>query len=358
MTRDQFINGRRGDWRRFEMLLVKAEEGRTRKLSAEQIRELSALYRALCFDLSLIQSRDWGTSMGRYLNGLVARGHNCVYRSQPGSLEAVMTFVVAEFPALLRANGRYFLVALALFVLPGLISGSIVAVDPSLAGRIVPGNYQQMFEQMYSQSVSERESGAEAVMAGFYVRNNVGIAFRCFALGAFAGVGTMIVLVYNSIFLGTVTGFLAGRGYSANFFEFVIGHGSFELTAIVVSGQAGLVIGHAIVHPGQRSLRDALKQRGLVAVKLAIGAGLMLCVAAVIEAFWSPSSASFGLKMVVGVILWIAVVLYLTLAGRKAKPGGSARVSGWTGKQVEDDHGETPVQPGPELEPSQREGAA
>jgi uncharacterized membrane protein SpoIIM required for sporulation len=105
-----------------------------------------------------------------------------------------------------------------------------------------------MFEQMYSQDISERASGMESMMAGFYVRNNVGISFQCFALGAFAGVGTMVVLVYNSIFLGTVTGFLIARGHSGRFFEFVIGHGSFELTAIAVSGAAGLILGHALVH--------------------------------------------------------------------------------------------------------------
>ncbi len=319
MTRDQFINKRRPDWRRFELLLAEAEGSRTTKLTGEQIGELSALYRALCFDLSLIQSRDWGTSMSRYLNSLVSRGHNCLYRSQPGSFRAVFDFIVAEFPRLLRANAAYFWLALALFVIPGAVSGTVVALDPSQVGRIMPGQYQAQFENMYSKSIGENSSGSDegrAAMAGFYVHNNVGIAFKCFALGSFAGIGTMIVLVYNSIFLGTITGFLVGRGHSHNFFEFVVGHGSFELTAIVISGAAGLVLGHAMVHPGKQTRRDALRERGLVSVKLALGAGVMLGLAAIIEAFWSPSGASFSVKMVVGAALLIIVVLYLSLAGR------------------------------------------
>jgi len=257
--------------------------------------------------------------MSRYLNNLVARGHNCLYRGQPGSLRAIVAFVVSEFPRLLRANGRYFMLALALFVIPGAISGTVVAIDPSMAGRIMPGQFQAQFESMYSKSLGERSSGTDelrGVMAGFYVYNNVGIAFKCFALGSFAGIGTIVVLIYNSIFLGTVTGFLVGRGHSQNFFEFVVGHGSFELTAIVVSGAAGLVLGHAMVHPGRQTRRAALRERGLVSVKLALGAGVMLCLAAIIEAFWSPSSASFSIKMVVGAGLWIIVVLYLLLGGR------------------------------------------
>ena len=225
---------------------------------------------------------------------------------------------MAEFPRLLRANVAYFWLALALFVIPGAVSGTVVALDPSQVGRIMPGQYQAQFEDMYSQSIGENSSGSDegrAAMAGFYVHNNVGIAFKCFALGSFAGIGTMVVLVYNSIFLGTITGFLVGRGHSHNFFEFVVGHGSFELTAIVISGAAGLVLGHAMVHPGKQTRRDALREHGLVSVKLALGAGVMLGLAAIIEAFWSPSGASFSIKMVVGAALWIIVVLYLSRAG-------------------------------------------
>lgn len=315
MNRDQFITTRQSDWRRFEQLLHRADEQRIRKLTGDEIAEFSALYRNLCFDLSLVQSRDWGTGMGRYLNGLVVRGHNCLYRSQPGSWVQIVRFVLWEFPRLLRANIAYFLVALVLFVVPGAVCGTIVALDPSQAGRILPGQHQAMFEQMYSEGISGRESGMEGAMAGFYVKNNVGIALQCFALGAFAGIGTAVVLVYNSIFLGTVTGFLIGRGHAGNFFEFVIGHGSFELTAIVVSGAAGFMIGRALVHPGQRTRWDALRVRGLDAVKVALGAGVMLCIAALIEGFWSPSSIPREVKMAVGAALWVVVILYLSLAG-------------------------------------------
>ena len=184
MTRDQFISRRQPAWRRFDTLVAIAEEQRRVRLSGEDIAERSALYRALCFDLSLVQSRDWGTGMSRYLNGLVARGHNTLYRSKPGSLMAVVQFLTTGFPKLLRANSAYFLLALALAVVPGGVAGTAVCQDTSLAGRILSGGNQAMMESMYSKSVAQQAGDSEemadgrSLMAGFYVRNNVGISFR------------------------------------------------------------------------------------------------------------------------------------------------------------------------------------
>jgi len=160
----------------------------------------------------------------------------------------------------------------------------------------------------------------EAAAAGFYVRHNTSIAFRCFALGIFAGAGTAYVLLQNGILLGTITGYVLAMGHGERFLSFVVSHGSFELTAIVISGAAGLVLGHAVVAPGRLTRRQALIQRGLVAVQLALGAGGMLAVAALVEGFWSPSPFPPLAKYVVGALLWLSVAFYLAMAGRRVEP--------------------------------------
>jgi len=197
----------------------------------------------------------------------------------------------------------------------------------------MPGTMLASFEEMYSEEKredgekqEEKEGegdalrpGLQAGAAGFYVRNNVGVAFRCFATGVFFGAGTVFFLVYNGIFLGTVAGYLTAQGHTERFYSFVVGHGSFELTAIVVSGAAGLVMGHALIHPGALSRAEALRRRGVVGVKLALGAGAMLVVAAVIEAFWSPSGIPSQTKYVAGGLLWALVIAYLALGGREKR---------------------------------------
>jgi uncharacterized membrane protein SpoIIM required for sporulation len=342
MTRQRFLALRRPAWQRFHELLYRAERSRVPKFSGEEVSEFSRLFRALCHDLATVRSRDWGQDLERYLNDLVARGHNNFYRSPPGKWREVLQFFSESFPRLLRENIAYFWVALALFSLPGAICGVLVGRDPSLAGRVLPGMVLVELEDMYSEGMWSRDAGEtadtsqsagqparrrsgdgpgdmRAGMAGFYIHNNIGIALRCFALGILFGAGTIVILVYNSIFMGTVTGYLVAHGHSERFFTFVIAHGSFELTAIVVSGAAGLVIGHALVSPGPFTRAEALKRRGLVGVQLAAGAAGMLAVAALIEAFWSPSPVPPLAKYLVGAMFWVFVVFYLTFAGREER---------------------------------------
>ncbi|MDY0003992.1 MAG: stage II sporulation protein M, partial [Polyangia bacterium] len=245
MSRARFLANRQEDWYRFRALLDRAEGTRVKKLTGQELSDLSRLFRALCYDLAVVRSRDWGGELEGRLNDLVVRGHNLIYQAPPGRPRAVLDFLLSGFPLLLRANAGYFWVALALFVVPGLVAGALIALEPELASRVMSPQTQAMMEEMHSKDHGERAlfSGGEAAKFGFYVVNNIGIAFKAFALGILLGIGTMLILVYNGIVIGAVTGYLIARGHAEPFFSFVIGHGSFELTAIVIAGAAGLVLG-------------------------------------------------------------------------------------------------------------------
>ncbi|MCA9048690.1 MAG: stage II sporulation protein M [Planctomycetaceae bacterium] len=320
MNRERFIQRRRSDWQQMEALLAKLRGRRMSVWGGSDITRLSKLYRSVCYDLSLVQSREWGARLEQYLNDLVAQGHNCLYRSPPRSVDAVLRFLSVGFPRLLRRRRAFFLVSLALFTVPFVIAMLVAAIDPVIAERLIDKtqlegagkNYQQdLYVQFDNRYARER-----SLMAGFYVWNNVGIAFRCFALGAFFGVGTVVTLLFNGLALGSVTGYLINHGLSDNFFSFAISHGSFELTAVVVAGAAGLLLGWGMIHPGEWSRRESLRYHGREAVQLAGGAGAMLLVAALIEAYFSPLAIPHVFKYLIGSLLWVLVIIYLTRAGR------------------------------------------
>jgi len=187
----------------------------------------------------------------------------------------------------------------------------------------VDGETAAQFEEMYSDSAdaigSVRGADENWTMFGFYIKNNISVAFQCFAGGMIAGVGSMFFLIYNGVFGGAVGGYLTERGLSETFYSFVVTHAAFELTAIVLSGAAGLRLGHAMISPGRNTRLQSLVIAAKECMPIIYGFVVMLIIAAAIEAFWSSARwLPLAVKYSVAALCWIAVLLYLTLQGRRA----------------------------------------
>src|SRR5205823_40758 len=98
-------------------------------------------------------------------------------------------------------------------------------------------------------------------------------------------------LIVNGLMLGMGLGLFVN--YHAGWYlgTFVAGHGVLELTAIFISGGAGLRLAHALLAPGDRPRRDAVVVDGAIAVRM-IGAVIVLLVlAGSIEGLLSASDA-------------------------------------------------------------------
>ena len=130
MNRDRFIRQRRDDWQQLESVLARLRDLRSGRWLGTDIEMLARLYRSVCCDLSLVQSREWGRRLEVYLNDLVAQGHGCLYRSPPGSLRTLLEFVAYDFPRLLRGHWKCLVAALMLFAIPLITAGVVAAIDP------------------------------------------------------------------------------------------------------------------------------------------------------------------------------------------------------------------------------------
>jgi uncharacterized membrane protein SpoIIM required for sporulation len=158
------------------------------------------------------------------------------------------------------------------------------------------------------------------MMFGFYLYNNIGIAFRTFASGIFVGIGSVFILIYNGVVLGAVGGHLYNAGFGGTFFPFVIGHSSFELTAIVLAGATGVRLGLAVLAPGRTTRSRSLREAARASVPVLYGMTALLVVAAFVEAFWSASAIAPQVRYLAGAAGWAAVLGYLALAGRGDGP--------------------------------------
>ena len=307
------------EWAALERLLDEIESGRRDADAAAAARS----YRRVCEQLSLARARAYPLHLAERLDALAQRAHRLIYRNPPRGLVQLADFVRGVFPRRLRASWRYLAAAALAFGLPLLAVGIATRVDPAFALTVLDAPQLAQFDRMYGDAagaVGRLESAdADWVMFGFYIRNNISVAFQCFATGLLAALGSLFFLAYNGVLIGAVAGYLDARGLGHNFWPFVATHGAFELSAIVVAGAGGLRLGHALLAPGRLSRVAALKRASGDGAVLIAGAVLMLVVAAAIEAFWSsarwvPPPVKFG----AAAACWLGVALYLRRAGRAA----------------------------------------
>lgn len=281
--------------------------------------ELPQRYRSLCQQLAIARDRDYSLNLLNYLHRLVQAGHDKLYSAPPGLGMRALRYAAGGFAADVRAH-RWWILAAALFLfLPAIAMMIAIRIQPDLAYMVVSPEQVAQFETMYNHTGKEivaREASTDIAMFGFYIFNNVSIAFRCFAGGIVAGVLSAFALIFNGLLLGVVEARLSVAGLGHNFYSFVIGHSGFELGAITLSGAAGLRLGMSLIAPGQRSRRESLRETASSLIGMVCGLAVMLVIAALIEAFWSPLRLDYTLKLTVGTVLCLLPLAYFTFAGR------------------------------------------
>lgn len=321
MKQQSFEARNRQAWDAFEAQIRQVQHG-YRLAEGATAADFAAQYKQLARDLSIARARGYSQRLILHLNDLVVQGHNIVYAYRAGFARALLLFLRAGFAIRVRSAWPYMLVSLILFALP--LGGMVatVAHAPEWVYSVMSGDQASQLEAMYDPGARrlgrERASSGDFLMFGYYIMNNISITFRVFASGLVFGLGTIFYVVFNGVYIGAAAGHIINVGYVQTFFSFVIGHGALELTAIVIAGGAGLMLGHAVLQPGSQGRLAQLRRVAPEAVHIVLGAALMCLLAAFIEAFWSSSTAlPVVVKYWVGAVLWGLVGAYFAFAGRK-----------------------------------------
>lgn len=283
--------------------------------------ELPQRYRRLCQQLALARDRRYGTHVAERLHRLASEIHQILYGARDDQRSRWLRYVYGGFARAVRAEWRVVLAATLLFLVP--FAGTIVLAQavPEVAFYVLGPEQIKHFEEMYgkgAEHLGRRGADSDFAMFGFYIFNNVKIAFQMFAGGLAAGLGTLFYLLFNGVTLGTAAGYVAGAGHGQSFYSFVAGHSALELTGIVLAGAAGLKLGFALIAPGRLTRKQALAAAGRAAAVIMYGAAAMLFAAAFVEAFWSPRTTVAPLvKYGVGIAAWLLVLAYFALGGRR-----------------------------------------
>jgi uncharacterized membrane protein SpoIIM required for sporulation len=157
--------------------------------------------------------------------------------------------------------------------------------------------------------------------SAYLMTHNTRVSVLVLALGITWGVGSVILLFYNGVILGAVLAdyLLAGEGVFLS--GWLLPHGSVEIPAILIAGQAGLLLAGAMIGWGNRlSLRMRLRTIAPDLVTLIGGVACLLVWAGLVEAFLSQDHEPvipYVVKISIGLVALILLTAFLWLGGRK-----------------------------------------
>jgi uncharacterized membrane protein SpoIIM required for sporulation len=308
-----FTNERQADWDQLRALVAKAK-GRPERLPATEVLELGRLYRSAVADLSRLRTDHPDHPSTQQIAALVTGARPLVYRSEPRRARP-LRFLTTTFWQLCTERPVFLGVAVGLLLGFGVLGWLWATADTAAAAGIVPGQFSGALNPEGGTAMGG-DVGMQAEFSAFLITNNVTVAILAFGVGIFFGIGTVFVLAQNGLLLGVIGGALVAGGNGGFFLELAAAHGVLELSCIVVAAAAGLRLGWALVHPGNRTRRAALVAEARPAVLMTIGIVPWLVVAGIIESFVSRRGLAALPMTIVGLAIGGGFWLLMWLRGR------------------------------------------
>jgi len=327
----RFIENRRPDWDECEAVLRRLESEPGRRMDLDEAQRFHFLLERVASDLNQINTAVADPATRAYLESLLARGYSEVLEtSRLPVFRKIAQWFSVQFPQTVRRHLGALKLVLATFFLGALFGALALLLDPDAKPVLMPFGHLMGSP---SERVAEEESmeadyteGEKSQFSAMLMTHNTRVAIFTLALGMTCGVGVFIILFYNGAILGAVCADYLRAGEGEFLAGWLLPHGSIEIPAILLAGQAGLVLGGALLfRDGRKDIRARLAAvRGDV-LTLIGGVALMLVWAGLVEAFFSQYHEPvipYAVKIAFGVFELSALIAFLAFAGRQ--PAGAA----------------------------------
>jgi uncharacterized membrane protein SpoIIM required for sporulation len=318
---ERFEAQRGPDWTRLDVLLRRAAGRRgRRRLGADGVLELGALYRGAAADLAYARRRFPGDPVVGRLEGLVTRARAAVY-GRTGRRGSVREFFARGYWR--RLAERPWMVALAwtLLIAPAAAGALWGLADPGAAVGLVPSEFADAADP--PAEGRDLGTGEGSVFATHVLVNNIQVTLIAFAGGLLFGLGTVTALVFNGLLLGVIGGLAFGAGNGEAFIRLISSHGPLELSCIVVGGVAGLRLGHALIVPGVMTRLRSLQREARRSVELAVGTAPWLVLCGFAEGLLTGPELPVAVQVAIG--LGLAGVFWGLVVWRGRGPAGTPR---------------------------------
>lgn len=326
----RFVAAERPSWTALEKVLDRMETSPTHAMTLEQARQFHLLYQKVSADLARIATFAAEPELRRYLESLTARAYAEVHETRErGHRFAFIRWFTHDFPIVFRRHFRAFLVSTVITLAGVAFGGLATALDPEAKEAVLPAMFADHLRDPAKRVAEEERAqrsrlrGEHATFASELMVNNIRVSIFTLALGMTYGLGTIVTLFYNGVMLGLIAVDYVRAGQTVFLLGWLMPHGVIEIPAILLAGQAGFVLGGALVGWGNRApLRTRLRLVGPDMITLIGGVGVMLIWAGTVESFLSqyhqPVIPYWG-KIIFGVIEFVSLTWFLGWCGHGNK---------------------------------------
>ena len=329
----RFIDEERPCWDALDELLRRFERDPHLRLDLAETRRFQYLYERASADLARLASASAEAELKRYLESLVARAFGEIHETRGADRRfQPLIWFFHTFPQTFRRHLRAFHLAVLITLAGSLFGAFAVAVDPSAKSALLPFPHllQDPSERVAHEEEagdSDRLKGAKGQFSTYLMTHNTKVAILTLALGMSYGIGSLIIIFFNGVILGAVVADYVLGGEAVFLIGWLLPHGSVEIPAFLLAGQAGIVLAGAMIGWGKRlGLKDRLRQVSGDLVTLIGGIALMLLWAGIVEACMSQYHEPvlpYWVKITFGTAELILLILFLTLGGTSRNPAAT-----------------------------------
>jgi uncharacterized membrane protein SpoIIM required for sporulation len=321
----KFIIEERPLWTELESYLNKLETEPEYRLDLGNVERFHYLYQRASSDLSKLMTFSAEPNTRLFLESLVGRAYGVIHETRVKSYRLTpLRWFFKTFPRTFRRHLQAFWISLAAMMVGFLLGGFVMIVEPGSKHVLMPfshllGDPSERVEREENTDI-DRLARARAAFSSQLMTHNTRVAIFTLALGISFGIGTALMLFYNGIVLGAVTLDYVLAGESTFLMGWLLPHGTIEIPAILLAGQAGLVLAGALIGWQQSlSLRMRLRAVSGDLVTLMGGIALMLAWAGMIESFFSQyhePALPYEVKITFGVVELVLLIVFLSRSGR------------------------------------------
>ena len=222
-----------------------------------------------------------------YLNGLASKLHQSVYKNKKEKSNRFFHFWKTELPLIFFLHRKQILYALVFFLISCTIGALSAKYDDTFVRLIMGDGYVNMTNENIAKGdpfgVYKQQN--EFLMFLQIGANNIYVALYTFVLGIIFSFGSVVSLFRNGIMLGSFQYFFFSKGLGLQSVLVIWIHGTLEISAIVLAGAAGLVLGNSFLFPKTYTRMESTLKGAKNGLKMVLGLIPIFIVAAFFESF-------------------------------------------------------------------------